>query len=77
MNVKSLKKVECLEKLEPIVFNEKTFSEEGRLEQMSLASALLALADITHDREHALCRDIAEHLLGKVPEPDDADLEED
>lgn len=76
MSVKSLKKIECLEKLEPIVYDEKAFSEEGLLEQMSLASALLALAEINHDREYALCRAVAEHLLGKVPEPDDADLGE-
>ena len=37
---------------------------------------LLALADINHEREYALCHALAEHLLGAVPEPDDIDMEE-
>jgi hypothetical protein len=46
-------------------------SDEDMLEQMSLASGLLALAGIDHEREYAACRSAAEHLLGDLPEPAD------
>lgn len=77
MSAKGLDKIECLKRLEHIAYDEKSFSEDGLLDQLSLASALLALADINHDREYALCSIIAKHLLGEVPEPDDADMAED
>ena len=67
-------KKEWLQRLERIRFDAKAEPQEDRLEQMSLAAALLALTDINHEREYALCRALAEHLLGRVPEPDDADL---
>jgi hypothetical protein len=71
---KGLDKIALLEQLERIKYEREDSSEQSHLEQMSLAGALLVLAEINHEREYALCRAAAEHLLGKVPEPDDADL---
>lgn len=76
MAVKNINKIAWLERLERIRYDLKTDAPEDQLEQMSLASALLALAEINHEQECALCRTLAEHLLGEVPEPDDADLGE-
>lgn len=71
---KSLNKMALLEKLERIKYEKDNAAEQSELEQMSLSSALLVLSEINHEREYALCQDLAKHLLGKVPEPDDADL---
>jgi hypothetical protein len=43
-------------------------------EQASLARALLNLVQVDQEREYALCRSVAEHLLGEIPEPDDVEL---
>ncbi|MDQ3804814.1 MAG: hypothetical protein M3416_13415 [Acidobacteriota bacterium] len=73
--VKSLDKVALLGRLERIKYEKGADEEAVQLEQMSLAGALLVLAGIDHEREYTLCHALAEHLLGRVPEPDDADLE--
>ena len=65
-----------LKRLEPIRYEAKDKLEEGRLERMSLGSALLALAEINHDNEYSICHSLADHLLGEAPEPDDADVSE-
>jgi hypothetical protein len=70
---KTIDHASLLERLDRVKY-EKEDQEQDQLEQMSLSSALLALAQINHDREYTLCRQVAEQLLGKVPEPDDADL---
>jgi hypothetical protein len=70
-----LDKKDLLKHLEAVKYV-KEDREQGQLEQMSLADALLALTEINHEREYLLCRTVAEHLLGQVPEPDDADLGE-
>ena len=52
-------------------------AEEGaddERDEMRLSDALLLLARIKHEQEWQLCRSVAEHLLGRVPEPDDADI---
>ncbi|HEY7544257.1 MAG TPA: hypothetical protein VID27_05210 [Blastocatellia bacterium] len=71
-----LNKMALLEKLERIKYEKEDEREQSHLEQMSLAGSLLLLAEINHEREYALSRAVAEHLLGEVPEPDDADLGE-
>jgi hypothetical protein len=75
--IKNTNKIAWLERLERIRYEEKKDLEEGGLGQMSLASSILALAEINHEREYDICREVAQHLLGEVPEPDDADMEED
>ena len=69
-----LDKRALLETLERIHYK-KEEREGNPLEQMSLADALPALAEVNHEREYQLCRLLAEHLLGEVPAPDDADLD--
>lgn len=63
-----------LEELERVQYRREA-REAGPMGQMSMADALLALAEIDNEREYQLCRLVAEHLLGKVPEPDDSDLD--
>jgi hypothetical protein len=66
-----------LKKLDRIRYEKKRDEEEDRLQQMNLAGSLLKLADINHENIYLLARQLAEHLLGEVPEPDDADAFED
>ena len=42
---------------------------------VSLPGVLLTLAEINHEREYEYCRRAAEHLLGKLPEPEDIELD--
>jgi len=62
-----------LERLREMRVAEKDFeaTEDAALTRVSLGSSLLALAQIDHEHEYALCRSVAEHLLGAVPEPED------
>jgi len=71
---KTLNKMELVKRLEPIRYQRKPDAERDQLEKMNLAGSLLDLAKISHESIYTLCRDIARHLLGEVPEPDDADL---
>jgi hypothetical protein len=64
-----------LAKLERIK-DEQEHREEDPLQKMSLADALLGLARVNHETEHSLCSDVAKHLLGQVPEPDDTGFDE-
>ncbi|WP_105971240.1 hypothetical protein [Streptomyces geranii] len=43
--------------------------QDQLLEQASLARALLLLVRVDQEAEYRLCRDLAEHALGAVPEP--------
>jgi hypothetical protein len=71
---RALDKRALLETLGRIQYK-KEGGDRNPLEQMSLADALLALAEVDHEREFKLCRLVAEHLLGEVPAPDDVDLD--
>jgi heme oxygenase len=64
--------LEHLERIELL----KEDRDHGLLEQISLADGLPALAKINHDQVYRLCRTVAAHLLGRDPEPIDADLGE-
>ncbi|HEY6140807.1 MAG TPA: hypothetical protein VI670_23890 [Thermoanaerobaculia bacterium] len=64
--------LERLEVLEPLK-KEENFEEMMR--QVSMAAALPALTEINHEREYLLCRQLAEHLVGKVHQPDVIDAE--
>jgi len=70
-----LEKRELLQKLEPIELKAEDEAEDTVLEEMSLARSLLKLAEIDHEHEYSLCRSVAERLLGKVPEPDELEIE--
>ena len=72
----TLSKMEMLEQLERIQYEPKVGEDTVELSQMSLADSLLLLAELDHEREYALCRAVAQHLLGQVPEPDDIELDE-
>lgn len=70
------RKAAWLERLDEIQPESDDGASQLKLEQMSFASTLLILTQINHDREFTICLEATRHLLGKVPEPDDADLGE-
>lgn len=53
---------------------EEEAADAGEFEQASLAGALLMLVGVDQESEYVLCRKVAEHLLGEIPEPDDLEL---
>lgn len=69
-----LDKQRLLERLERVDFKTVSGGDVEQLSTMSLVGSLLSLARIDHEQEYAILRRAAEHLLAKVPEPDDADL---
>ena len=71
-----LDKMALIQKLPRLQREKSASQEQDRFDQASLANALLMLAEISHETEYVLCRSLTEHLLGQVPEPDDADLGE-
>ena len=71
-----LNKLALLGRLPDIPHEETSFGQDDELRQMSLGAALLMLAEINHDHEYELCREVARHLLGKAREPEDIDQEE-
>ncbi len=76
MRVKTLDRMKLLERLERIRHSKEADRDQDPLRQMSLAGVLLELAGINHEDEYKMCRAVAEHRLGTVPEPDEIDAEE-
>jgi hypothetical protein len=70
----SLNKKELLELLE-IGPDKLEKIEESSTEQMGLAKSLLKIARISPERESLLCDALAKQLLGKVPKPDEIELD--
>lgn len=66
---------EAIRRLEPIQFEAEENDEEAKMEQMSLAGVMLTLANVNHEREYEYCRGAALHLLGKLNEPEDIELD--
>jgi len=72
---RELDKRKLLERL-PAIDPKEELEGEEEAQQVSLSTALLMLAEIDHEHEYALCRGVAEHLLGEAHEPEDVDLGE-
>ena len=53
----------------PPVEHRPAADEDSLFEQASLARALLLLVKVDQDAEYLLCRQLAEHALGSVPDP--------
>jgi hypothetical protein len=70
-----INKTDLLKELDNINFDREAYEKDSSFEQMSLAGSLLTLAHIDHESEYKLCQSIARYLLGEIPEPDDADLD--
>ncbi len=66
---------ELIQRLDPIKYERSDADEDGQLEQMGLAGVLLALTDINHESEYRICRTVAQHLLGRVEDPKDINLD--
>jgi hypothetical protein len=69
-----LDRKKLLGRLERVKYKPDTDGADDQLQHMSVAGALLALAEIDHDHEYALCTKVTRHLLGTVPEPDDVSM---
>jgi hypothetical protein len=69
-----LTNAQLLEHLKKVTFEEDKKEGIDELSRVSMADSLLMLAELDHESEYNICRAIAQHLLGEVPEPDDADL---
>ncbi|MEU9101653.1 hypothetical protein [Streptomyces sp. NPDC048361] len=60
-----------LDRLPPV--EHKPAADEDQLfEQSSLARVLLLLVKVDQEAEYLLCRELAEHALGTVPDPGEA-----
>lgn len=69
-------KMELLGKLAEIKYEKSEQSDRDRFDQVHLAGSLLLLAELGPESETAVAQSAAKHLLGYIPEPDDADLRE-
>ncbi len=69
-------RLELLAMLPPVKYEKSEKAERDRFDQVHLAGSLLLLAELSPEKEAALTRGAAQHLLGYVPEPDDADIGE-
>lgn len=70
---KRLNREAMIEKLDRIVFERDGERAMEGVERLDMAGALLTIADLDHGHQYDLCRMVAAHLLGRVPEPDDVD----
>ncbi|WP_405570304.1 hypothetical protein OG418_37170 [Streptomyces phaeochromogenes] len=57
-----------LDRLAPVVHRPAP-DEDQLFEQASLARVLLLMVKVDQEAEYLLCRELAEHALGSVPEP--------
>ena len=59
-----------LDRLPPVEY--RAAADNDRLfEEVSIAKALLLMLHVNQESEYLLCRELAEHALGSVPEPDE------
>ena len=57
-----------LDRLPPVQY--RAAADDDRLfEQASIAKVLLLMVRVNQEAEYLLCRELAEHSLGRVPEP--------
>ncbi|MBQ0983775.1 hypothetical protein KBZ10_04400 [Streptomyces sp. F63] len=59
---------ELLDRLPPVEYRPAA-DEDQLFEQASLARVLLLMVKVDQEAEYLLCRELAEHALGTVPEP--------
>jgi hypothetical protein len=71
---RELDKIALLSKLDKIDPPETAEGADSMLRKISMTAALPALTEIDHEKEFQLCQNVAKHLLGKVPEPMDAEM---
>jgi hypothetical protein len=63
-----LDRARILDRLPPLEYRQ-TPEEERLFDQASLARVLLVMAKVDQESEYRLCREVAEHALGSVPDP--------
>lgn len=69
-------RADLLGKLPGIKYERPEKTDRDKFEQVHLAASLRLLAELSAENGAAATRAAAQHLLGYVPEPDDADLGE-
>jgi hypothetical protein len=47
-------------------------SFEEMMRQVSMASALPTLTELNHEREYLVCVQVAQHVIGRVHQPDES-----
>jgi hypothetical protein len=57
-----------VERLPPVEYH-RDAEEEQLFEQASLAQSLLLMVKVDQEAEYVLCREVAEHALGSLPDP--------
>jgi hypothetical protein len=57
----------------PPVEHRPAADEEQLFEQAGLAQVLLLMVKVDQEAEYRLCRELAEHALGSVPDPGEVD----
>jgi len=57
-----------LDRLPPVRY-QAVADDERLFEQASIAKVLLLMLRVNHESEYLLCRRLAQHALGRVPEP--------
>ncbi|GAA2785384.1 MULTISPECIES: hypothetical protein [Nonomuraea] len=62
-----------LDRLEPVTHRPQP-DDQRLFEQSSIGRVLLLLVKVDQEQEYQLCRDVAERVLGHVPDPDADDL---
>ena len=60
-----------LSKLDHLEPEKKDQNLEDLMRQVSMASAVPALTEINHEKEYLVCRQVSEHLTGKIHQPDE------
>lgn len=68
-------KRQLLINLERLTPDKKQQTIDELMRRVSMSSALPALVGIDHEKEYLLSRQVADHLMGKIHEPDISDLE--
>ncbi len=71
---KQLDRKALLKSLPRVKYEKGDEKNSSFFEKMSLDRSLLGLLQIDHEHEYELCKSVAQHVLERVPEPDDIDL---
>jgi hypothetical protein len=74
--MKAINREKLLEQLDRIKYSKDEEDRNENLGQMNLGGVLLTLTKIDHEHEYEACHDLAEHVLGAVPKPEEDDFED-
>jgi len=73
---KHIDRRELLGRLERVKYEDEKSGGEDPFGKLTISEAMLSVAEIDAEHEYGLCRRVAEHLLGAVPEPEEVDQDD-